>query len=195
VTPRVLLALLVWLGLAVLAGAAGLLAAIGPPFPQLVLAALTIVLLAACRWLPALRAWALAVDIRALVLFHATRFVGLYFLVLYARGELPRAFAVPYGWGDILVAATALILAAGSPRRGPGGWWAYLVWNAVGLADILLVVATAARLGLTVPGAMRALTILPLSLLPTFVVPIIIATHVVIFARLRQSRQEAYRAV
>jgi hypothetical protein len=32
---------------------------------------------------------------------------------------------------------------------------------------------------------MRALTYLPLSLLPTFLVPLIIATHVMLFLRLR----------
>jgi hypothetical protein len=34
---------------------------------------------------------------------------------------------------------------------------------------------------------MRALTHLPLSLLPTFLVPLIIASHVVIFARLSRT--------
>ena len=33
---------------------------------------------------------------------------------------------------------------------------------------------------------MRALTHLPLSLLPTFLVPVIITTHIVIFLRLRR---------
>ena len=40
-------------------------------------------------------------DLRLLVLYHLTRFVGVWFLVLYSRGELPYAFAVPGGWGDI----------------------------------------------------------------------------------------------
>jgi hypothetical protein len=183
VNRRVLLGLLIWLALAFVVGATGLLAAIGPPFPQLVLGALTVAVLAACRWVPALRAWVLSVDLRALVLFHVTRFVGFYFLALYGRGELPWAFAVPGGWGDIAVAAGSLIVVAAAARSGRVGWWAYLVWNAAGLVDILLVVATAARLALTMPGSMRALTVLPLNLLLTFVVPIIIATHVVIFAR------------
>jgi hypothetical protein len=191
VTRRVLLGLLVWLAVAFVVGATGVLAAIGPPFPQVVLGALTLAVLAACRWVPALRAWVLSVDLRALVLFHVTRFVGLYFLVLYGRGELPWDFAVPGGWGDILVAITALLVAAAAPGGGPAGWWAYLAWNVLGLTDILLVVTTAARLALTMPGSMRALTVLPLNLLLTFVVPIIIVTHVIIFARLRPGRWPA----
>jgi hypothetical protein len=157
-----------------------------------VLLGLTAALLTLVRlWAP-LRRWALEVDLRALVLFHGTRFVGLYFLVLYGRGELPWAFAVPGGWGDILVAAAALLVVAAAPRRGWGGWWVYLVWNLAGLADIVAVVVTAARLALRDPGSMRALTTLPLALLPTFVVPLIVATHVVVFARLAASRRQGY---
>jgi hypothetical protein len=60
------------------------------------------------------------------------------------------------------------------------------MWNVIGLIDILMVVATAARLNLQNPGSMSALTELPLSLLPTFLVPLIIFSHVVIFTRVRQ---------
>ena len=52
--------------------------------------------------------------------------------------------------------------------------------------DILFVVVTAARLGLADPASMMELTHLPLSLLPTFLVPLIIASHVVVFVRVRQ---------
>jgi hypothetical protein len=51
-----------------------------------------------------------------------------------------------------------------------------------------MVVASATRVNLTDPGQLRPLTHLPLSLLPTFLVPLIIASHIVIFARL--SRKE-----
>jgi hypothetical protein len=193
VTARVLLGLGAWFGLALLAGASGSLAGARPPFPQMVLAGLTLALLALCRWWPPLRGWASTVDIRALLLVHLSRFVGIYFLVLYGRGALPYAFAVPYGWGDIAVAAAAILVGLLAPRRGPAGWWAYFVWNLAGLVDIILVVATAGRLGMADPGSMRALTVLPLSLLPTFVVPLIIASHVVIWARLEASRRAAHR--
>jgi hypothetical protein len=191
---HVLLATATWLFLALVVGAAGLLAAVPPPFPQLVLLGLVVALLGLFRASLRFRTWALRVDIRGLVLIHAMRLGGAYFLVLYAQGELPWAFAVPGGWGDITVAAAALALVAWAPTRGGAGWGTFLLWNVAGFVDIALVVATAARLGMADPNSMRALTRLPLSLLPTFLVPIIIVTHVVIFVRLAASHRAGYAA-
>jgi hypothetical protein len=185
-TRRVLLSTAAWLLVAYGVSLTGLLRVARVPLPQLLIVVLTGAVLA-FFWMPSsFRRWALSVDLRAIVLVHVSRLVGIYFLVLYARGELPYAFAVPGGWGDIAVASTAgaicLFARPGvGPRRG-----VILAWNIFGLADIVLVVATAARLWLADPDSMRALRELPLSLLPTFLVPIIIATHVIIFARLRR---------
>ena len=191
-SSRVVLGTLTWLLFALIAGAAGLVAALPPPFPLLVLLGLVVGVLGLLRASRRFRAWALMVDIRALVLIHATRLVGAYFLMLHARGELPWAFAVPGGWGDITVAAAALAVVAWAPRRGSAGWSAFFLWNATGFVDIALVVATATRLGMADPNSMEALARLPLSLLPTFLVPIIVATHVVIFLRLVASRRAGY---
>src|SRR2546430_1058598 len=76
-----------------------------------------------------------------------------------------------------------LLLLSGSPPRA-GRRAAYILWNVLGLADILFVVVTAARLGVTDPESMAALLRLPLSLLPTFLVPLIIASHMVLGVRL-----------
>lgn len=185
-TRRVLIVTAAWLLIACGVSAAGLLRTARPPLPQVLILGLTAVVLIAF-WLPtSFRRWALAVDLRALVLIHISRFVGVYFLVLYERGELPYAFAVPGGWGDIAVAcgASAIWLfgrAGVGPRTG-----IVLAWNIFGLADIALVVTTAARLWAADPNSMRALAELPLGLLPTFLVPIIIATHIIIFARLHR---------
>jgi hypothetical protein len=54
----------------------------------------------------------------------------------------------------------------------------------LGLIDILIVVTTATRLALRDPDSMVALLQLPLSLLPTFLVPLIIFTHLIIAIRL-----------
>ena len=51
-----------------------------------------------------------------------------------------------------------------------------------GLLDLLFVVVTAARLGMADPASMAALLRLPLSLLPTFLVPLLLASHVLLFA-------------
>lgn len=179
---------LVWLLAALGLGATGRVASWRPPVPQLVLVGLTVLLLMAFVALPRFRRWLLALDLRWLVALHLTRFVGLYFLFIYYRdGGLPRAFAVPGGWGDIIVAtlALALLVAVGNlePRRGLVG-----LWNTLGLIDILFVVATASRLALADPDSMNALLSLPLSLLPTFLVPLLIADHVVVFWRIASRR-------
>ena len=166
-----LLAGLVWLVAAILLAATGRIARLEPPAPQLVLVALTAGLIIAGVALSGFRAWLTSIRMRKLVAFHVTRFVGIYFLVLYGRGELPYAFAVPGGWGDIVVATLALVivlLVADLDRGRP----LVLGWNILGFVDILFVVATAARLGLTDPPSLAALLRLPLSLLPTFLVPL-----------------------
>ena len=173
-----------WLLIATAASAAGIVSNLRPPAPPLVVFGLTAVVLAAGWFLAGFRAWLAAIDERWLVGLHLTRFVGADFLYLYGRGELPYAFAVPGGWGDVAVASlAAVLLLSGSPRNARRRS-AYIAWNVFGFADILFVVATAARLGLADPESMAALLRLPLSLLPTFLVPLIIASHVVLGVRL-----------
>jgi len=180
----------VWLIAALVAGNQQWLGRLPAPAGPALILVLTGLLLVCYAAAPGFRAWIDALDLRALVLLHVTRLVGIYFLLLYQRGELPYAFAVPGGWGDITVAVLAILvcvvpLADANRRR------AVTIWNALGFVDILLVVLTAARLGLENRWQMRALTYLPLSLLPTFLVPIIIATHVMIFQRLRRETVSA----
>ena len=86
----VVLALAVWLAMALLVGATGRLEDLRPPAPQLILIALTVATLATVWFVPRLRRWAIQVDIRWLVGLHLTRFLGAYFLVLYTRGETLR---------------------------------------------------------------------------------------------------------
>ena len=120
------------------------------------------------------------VDLRWLVILHLTRFVGFYFFHLSSRGELPFAFAVSAGSGDIIVAALAVLLLVLSDARN---WSMLITWNTIGLTDILFVVMMALRLGLEDRQSMHALREFPLSLLPTFLVPLIIVSHVLIFFR------------
>jgi hypothetical protein len=128
--------------------------------------------------LPAFRNWSLRIDIRLLIGLHLVRFVGVYFLYLYTRQELPYGFAVWGGMGDIAVAALALFVIRFANFR-PG----LIAWNIVGLADILGVAAIAARSEMQSPGSMHQLDKFPLILLPTLVVPLVIFTHVLMLMR------------
>lgn len=184
------LLLWLWFGAAVAAGHFQLLPRL-PAFalPGLVLALTSSLLLLYFR-VSAVRAWVDSLDLRSLVLVHLTRFVGIYFLVLLQRGELPRAFALPAGVGDLIIATMALPVAFAPLAAGPRHR-AIVIWNVAGLVDILFVIATAARLNFADPAQLRAFTYLPLSLLPTFLVPLIVATHVVIFARTARTQAPA----
>ena len=179
-----------WFGAAFFAGQQLLLLRLPAlAIPALVIGLTTLLLLAYFRFGP-VRTWVDALDLRALVLLHVTRFVGIYFLVLYRRGQLPYDFAVPGGIGDIIVATLALPIAL-APLADTTRQRAIRIWNIIGLVDIALVLLTAPRLNLADPAHLRALTYLPLSLLPTFLVPLIIATHVVIFVRLARNQSSA----
>ena len=188
-TRTVIITLLVWLSVALGVGLSGVFYRAPAPVIPGTLWTLVIVILLLFWRSEGFRQWVYRVDLRPLVLFHLTRFVGIWFLVLYSRGRLPYAFAVPGGWGDILAASGALLVTlVFLPLRSRRDWWAVAIWNLLGLVDILMVVFTGARLALADIDSMVELTAFPLNLLPLFIVPLIISTHVLIFARLRRER-------
>lgn len=178
-----------WLLIALVVGASGVLAPLNPPVAVVISIGLTGFALALALRISPVREWVATLDPRWLVAFHLTRFVGFYFLVLYDRGELPRGFALYGGWGDIIVATLAALLLLFVPglstRRDRG---VVGIWNSLGVIDILAVVAIAVRSGLADPASMAPLLRFPLSLVPTFIVPIVIATHALLFLRLRPAR-------
>lgn len=179
---------IVWLAVAGVLGGTGRLAQLRPPAPQLILIGLTLLLWAGCTRGGGLRGWVDRLPIRTLVSLHITRLViGLYFLYLARTGGLASGFAVPAGWGDIAVGALALGLTV-SGAAGDGNRAAWVrAWNWLGFVDLVFVVATAARIGVSDPASMGALFRLPLSLLPTFWVPVLLVSHLVLARRLRRA--------
>jgi len=76
------------------------------------------------------------------------------------------------GWGDVLVGATAPIIGHTlATRRGPGAWAVALVWNALGVADLVVAVS------LGVLSRANAMLAFPLVLVPTFFVPLLLMAH------------------
>lgn len=110
-----------------------------------------------------------------LTLPHAFRYIGMVFLVPGVLAQpLPDAFAIPAAYGDLLTGVLAL-LALVALRTGWVGAVA-LVWlfNIVGTVDLL--------------NALRHLDVAPAFgaawYIPTFLVPVLLVTHFMMFVRL-----------
>lgn len=184
---RVALVLSLWFLIAAAAVAAGLLRLLPVP-PPVIVAVLALAAIVVALGGRAMRAWVFAVDMRAFLFPHLVRFVGISFLLLVQRKVLAPAF-VPIGWGDTIAAIGAVLLLAMhvDPARR-AGWWMWLAWNLFGLADMTLLIVTGVRLVSEDPSQFAMFLRLPFGLLPTFFVPLIIATHVVMIVRLLRSR-------
>jgi len=171
-----------WLCFALAVGVAGSFRNAGAGLVALTVWGLAALVLLACWKIAFVRDWAATVDLRRLIALHLTRFVGIYFLILAQHRKLPIGFGRPAGAGDIVIAIAAVVLLAAPQLRS---WQKLLrLWNFIGFIDIIFVAFSALRFGLQDWPSMAALRTLPLSLLPTFLVPLIIASHVLIFVRL-----------
>ena len=137
------------------------------------------------------RAIASRTPLAALVGLHVTRSLGVAFLALLAAGRLPRTFALTAGWGDIVVAATAIPVAWAVHRRTPGWRWVTAIWNTYAIADLVTAVTlgqgstpgSPTRFIFESPGS-GAITTLPWVMVPVFLVPFYFLIHLVIFRRL-----------
>ncbi len=181
---RVLVSILgAWFLAALAASAVGFVERLlGPGVPATILTLATASTLAALL-VPGLRGRVERLGAAWPVAFHLTRFVGVYFLWMASEGRLDPAWALPAGYGDIAVAVLAIVLLATGlhRRRVP-----LLIWNTLGVLDMVFVISGAARLMFTAPESMHPMTQLPLALLPTFVVPVILCTHVLVYVHARR---------
>jgi hypothetical protein len=155
-----------------------------PPLP-VGLAVLTpiVLFLAWFRLSSGFREFTLSLRPRALTLVQSLRVVGFVFLILAARGALPRVFALPAGWGDIAIGVTAPFVAwrlATAPHRQ-----SFLVWQALGIADLLVAVSLGTLASVIDPQGVgpAAMTVLPMSLIPTFAVPLFLILHLICMAQ------------
>ena len=188
VSPRpALYGTLVWLAGATAIGLTGVLGTqrFGPPLLAL---ALTIAAVFVSSRVAVVRESVDSLPLQALVGIHAVRFIGIVFLILGARGELSPLFAERAGWGDVTTAAIAIVLVLIGLGKVPRG--VLFAWNVFGMLDLLVAVGTATFLVARgdIPGVQPLLS-LPLILVPIFAVPLLFATHVALFRRLRAPTQ------
>ena len=99
------------------------------------------------------------------------------FIILYAEGRLPAPFAPSAGWGDVFIGATALPLAWAVLRFGARVRPLVLLWNALGVADLVVALDARAAFGagplqvFVGPPDSSPMTTLPWLIIPGFLVP------------------------
>ena len=103
-----------------------------PPLPLLLAVLVPIVLFAAWYMRSAgFRAYILSLNPRTLTAVQSWRIAGYVFLVLYTYRILPGMFALPAGWGDIAIGATALLVAA--KLATPAHRTSFIAWQLLGM--------------------------------------------------------------
>ncbi len=115
-----------------------------------------------------------------LTLPHAFRHIGMVFLVPGVLAQpLPDGFAIPAAYGDLLagvLALLALVLLRGGSKGAIGAVW---LFNVVGTVDLL--------------NALRHQNVVQdfgaTWYIPTLLVPLLLVTHFMIFARLLRRRR------
>ena len=138
-----------------------------------------------------------AVPQQWMVSIQLYRALGVIFLILYATSKLPGLFAWPAGVGDIAVGLLAPVVGvayARSPRESTG---LVTAWNIFGILDLVVAVGTGF---ITSPSQLQPfavqpqnelMSIFPMVLIPTYLVPLSIVLHLASLAKLRRDTAEA----
>lgn len=136
------------------------------------------------------RQFLLSLNPGTLTVVQAWRIAGFVFLVLYTYSILPGQFALPAGWGDIAIGATAPLVAL--KLANPNHRKSFIVWQLLGITDLVMAVGLGTTAQLINPNgiATSAMTVLPMSLIPTFAVPLFMILHFISIAQARQWQQQ-----
>ena len=135
---------------------------------------------------PGFRQFAISLSPRAITLVQTVRIAGIVFLALATYKILPAYFALSAGWGDIFIGATApfaaLWLANPAHRKG------FIFWQLLGIADLVNALALGTLSGIIDPHGIStaAMTVLPMSYIPTFAVPVFLILHFISIAQARR---------
>ena len=130
------------------------------------------------RWYvaPRLATLPLAGALTPLLFLHATRHLGMVFLVpAVVGGALPPEFAVPAAYGDLLAALLALLAIVALRARWPIALALVWLFSVVGTLDLLNALFQGNRLQVQLGAAYY---------IPTVAVPALLVTHAMIFVML-----------
>jgi hypothetical protein len=191
-----------WLLAVVLGGVAGVFES-GPSRPPLpILAAVAVplgVFGLAYVLSPQFRDFVLSLDLRMLTAAQSWRVIGGMFIFLWAFDLLPALFAFPAGLGDVAVGIAAVFVLRAVIDEAPGWRRKVLLLNLAGLLDFAGAFATGiltsnSSLGLLAGEKVEqwaSMDSMPLSLIPTFAVPLWIILHLISLLQLRELGRRA----
>ncbi len=169
-----------WGFVAVLVGVSGIPRNAAIPMPALCLALVAgLLLYIAVR--PAFRDRVLSAGVRTLLAFNLVRFFGLYFVWLSRKGLIAGDVAVLAGWSPVIVALGAIVVLLAFRPQDAVGRQAILVWNIVALLDVVVVFAVMSLMARPGSALQSRFHLFPLSLLPTFFLPLLFVTNVLVF--------------
>jgi hypothetical protein len=132
---------------------------------------------------PAFRQFVLSLSPQTLTLVQTVRIAGIVFLALGTYKILPEFFALSAGWGDIAIGVTApfaaLVLANPAHRKG------FIFWQFLGIFDLVNALALGTLAGIIDPHGIptEAMTVLPMSYITTFAVPVFLILHIICIAQ------------
>ena len=181
---------LVWVFGSIVLAASGALATNDLLMPALIIIPVAGFALA-YRTNPVFRSSVLSLDTGVLVILHSWRMLGLGFLFLYAHDVLPGMFAWLAGLGDALAAAGATLIGINLLRGRTVSKRVLQIWNSFGLLDFLIAVSVGTALRSAWLGGeitTDPMAFLPLSLIPTLIVPFYMITHLIVFLQLREKQ-------
>lgn len=182
-----------WTGLAAALAAAGMFAGTNPLGPPTIGTVIILPLIATAVMAaiyPRVRATLIGMPMPLLIGLDVWRIGGAFFLLLAAEGRLSGPFPYSAGWGDVITGVFALPVAWLALRRQSE--WAVWAWNIFGTLD--LVAAIALGIGSANGSPLQfihagvgseGVQVLPWSLIPTVLVPMLLIGHGIVFAQLR----------
>jgi len=187
-----LVALAVWFFIAVALGTSGALTGNGQPPIGIGLAiALPVILFVVDRRFGGHVLGGLArLELPALIAAQTFRVGGVFFLIAWWGGTLPGGFALSAGLGDIAVGLAAPFIAAAVAARRPHHLALARIWNVLGTLDLVTAVSLGvlharSPIGLLAgPVTTDVMARYPLSLIPTFAVPLALMLHISTYRRL-----------
>ena len=125
-------------------------------------------------------------SLDSLIGLQVYRVAGVIFILAWAEGLMPGAFALPAGLGDIAVGLSAPLVAARVRSRPTQSSSIAALWNHAGIADLSVAVTLGALTSPTPfhPAALGTpnplISRLPFVLIPVFAVPLSLLLHLLV---------------